>query len=148
MIPAAIIAVPTLPRTPSGKVDRRALAQLELHLPPRESEYLAAENDLEQALVAIWQDVLHVDRVGINDNFFDLGGHSLRMAQVQARLREVLGREVPLIDLFQYPTIRTLAAFLQGGQETDKLSSSQERGRMRKSAAQRRRAAERKRQDD
>jgi amino acid adenylation domain-containing protein len=137
MIPAAIIAVPTLPRTPSGKVDRRALAQLELHLPPRESEYLAAENDLEQALVAIWQDVLHVDRVGINDNFFDLGGHSLLVVQVQRRLREACGREVSITDMFRLSTIKALAAHLGGGAEAqptavnDGLARAQARRMMR-----------------
>ena len=151
MVPMAIVPLPELPRTPNGKTDRQALAQSLLRLTPAaQAEYRPPEGDLEQALAAIWQEVLGVERVGMNDNFFDLGGHSLRMAQVQARLREVLKREVPLLTLFQYPTIRTLAAFLQGDQETDKLSSSQERGRKRKEAAaqQRRRVTEKKRRDE
>jgi amino acid adenylation domain-containing protein len=151
MVPMAIVPLPALPRTPNGKTDRQALAQSLLRLTPAaEVEYRPPEGDLEQALATVWQEVLGVERVGMNDNFFDLGGHSLRMAQVQARLREVLKREIPLLTLFQYPTIRTLAAFLQGDQETDKLSSSQERGRKRKEAAaqQRRRVTEKKKRDE
>ena len=66
----------------------------------------------ERTIAAIWQDVLGVDRIGPHDNFFDLGGHSLLLVQVQARLRDALGREIAIVEMFQYPTIRAMASHL------------------------------------
>jgi amino acid adenylation domain-containing protein len=117
MLPSAFVVLEALPLNPSGKVDRKAL-----HAPEatREAASAAAwadpRNELERMIAALWREVLGIDRVGAGDNFFDLGGHSLLAAQVHVRLSEKLGRELALLDLFRYPTVASLAAFLGGGE--------------------------------
>ncbi|HEY0553027.1 MAG TPA: beta-ketoacyl synthase N-terminal-like domain-containing protein, partial [Thermoanaerobaculia bacterium] len=135
MIPAAYQVMEAFPRTASGKVDRRILPT------PggtREAASGAAYADprdgLERSLAGIWREVLKVDRVGVDDNFFDLGGHSLLAAQVHARLAALLGREVALLDLFRYPTVRSLAGFL-GGAAAPQSLAGRERGAARREAA-------------
>ncbi|HKV08487.1 MAG TPA: beta-ketoacyl synthase N-terminal-like domain-containing protein, partial [Thermoanaerobaculia bacterium] len=81
-----------------------------------ETEYVTPRSEAERVIAGIWREVLRVDRVGVNDNFFDLGGHSVLMAQVHAKLGSALGRELKLLDLFKYPTVGTLAAHLAGGE--------------------------------
>ena len=70
------------------------------------------DSQLEHTLVAIWKRVLQLEHVGLDDNFFDLGGHSLMVVRVQTRLRGLLERDIPIVEMFQYPTIRTMAAHL------------------------------------
>ena len=152
MLPTVFVPVPELPQTPSGKVDRGQLARRALARPRSTAAFEPASTPLESQLVATWSEVLGVERIGVNDSFFDLGGHSLRMAQVHARLREILQRDVPLLVLFQYPTISALARYLQGdaNQESQKLLRSQERGRRQKEALslQRQRAQGKVRRDE
>jgi len=117
MAPAALVGMAALPRTASGKVDREALpepAETGAGAAPGgpESRFAAPASAHERTLAAIWRELLARDRVGIDDNFFDLGGHSLLLVRLQARIQQALGREVPLVDLFGYPTIRSLAAHL------------------------------------
>ena len=110
MLPGAFVRLAALPLTLNGKLDRRALpaAAPGAALKP----LTAASNGLEASLQAIWCEVLEVPEVGRDDNFFDLGGHSLLLVRVQDRLREVLGREVGIVELFRFPTVRQLAGFL------------------------------------
>jgi acyl-CoA synthetase (AMP-forming)/AMP-acid ligase II/aryl carrier-like protein len=112
MIPSAFVFLDALPLTPNGKVDRQALPAPEGRRPELETAYLAPRTELEQTVAGIWRDLLRVEQVGLRDNFFDLGGHSLLVVQMQARLRDALGRDVPVVKLFQYPTIGALAVFL------------------------------------
>ncbi len=114
MVPAAFMTLATLPLTPNGKVDRRALPEPEVARPVLSETYARPENATEQAIAGVWQEVLRLDRVGVNDNFFDLGGHSLLLLQVQSRLRRALPRELGLVEIFQHPTVRTLAAHVDG----------------------------------
>ena len=108
MMPSAFVTLEGLPLTPNGKVDRKALPA-----PERESQvstaYAAPGSELEQQLVAVWQEVLGAEKVGVDDNFFDLGGNSLLVTRVHARIKPLFEREVRVVDLFQYPTIRLLA---------------------------------------
>ena len=67
---------------------------------------------MRSASAGVWRDVLRLDEVGVDDNFFDLGGHSLLLVQVQAKLREALGREIAIVEMFQYPTIGAMASHL------------------------------------
>ncbi|MBV9773241.1 MAG: amino acid adenylation domain-containing protein, partial [Gemmatimonadetes bacterium] len=115
MVPAVFVVLDALPLTPSGKVDRRALPAPE-HAPAEEA-YLAPRAPLEETLAGIWAEVLKTGRVGVNTNFFDLGGHSLLLTRVQAAIRERLGREVPIVDLFRFPTVAALAGHLGGAAE-------------------------------
>ncbi|MES2784439.1 MAG: MupA/Atu3671 family FMN-dependent luciferase-like monooxygenase [Pseudomonadota bacterium] len=112
MVPQQVVVMPSLPLTPNGKVDRGALP--DPGSPPVVRVPAAPQSQLEQAIAAIWQEVLGVQQVGPNDNFFDLGGHSLLVVQVQRRLIEVCGREVSITDMFRLPTIRALAVHLGG----------------------------------
>jgi amino acid adenylation domain-containing protein len=115
MLPAAFAVLDRLPRTASGKVDRKSLP--DPGAPPGVSPGkadTAPRNEAERIVAQIWGEVLGLDRVGLDDNFFDLGGHSLRAAEVQGRLRERLGTDLALIELFQHTTVRSLAARLGG----------------------------------
>ncbi|HWS53455.1 MAG TPA: amino acid adenylation domain-containing protein, partial [Pyrinomonadaceae bacterium] len=112
MLPSQFVTLESLPLTPNGKVDRGALPAPE---PPQAGvAYVAPSTELERTLAGIWADVLGVERVGTDDGFFELGGHSLLLIQAQSKLREALGREVAMVDLFKYPTVRALAAYLEG----------------------------------
>lgn len=119
MIPAAFVSLPALPLTPNGKVDRRALPAPDKSDVRTDAPYLPPQTELEHIVSDIWQHVLQLDHVGLNDNFFDLGGHSLLMVQVQGRLRTALQRSIPITDLFKYPNVSDLVAYL-----SDKESSS------------------------
>src|SRR4051794_26667982 len=111
MVPAAFVLLDALPLTANGKVDRAALPAPAWQ--ERET-YVAPQGDLERALAAIWQEVLSGPPAGLDDNFFDRGGHSLLMVQVQSKIREQLHQEISIIDLFVYPTIRSLAGHIRG----------------------------------
>jgi acyl carrier protein len=115
MIPVALVPMTELPLTPNGKVDRRALPQPEQDRPELGSIYVAPQTELEMSIASIWQEVLQLEKVGIHDGFFDLGGHSLLMAQAHNLLRDVLGIDISMIDLFKYPTISALAKYLNNG---------------------------------
>ena len=112
LVPTAFVMLEKLPLTPNGKVDRRALPAPENNRPKLETTFAAPRAGLEQTLAAIWEEVLSIENPGVNDNFFDLGGHSLQVVRVQTRLRERLGADLPVLKLFEYPTIRSLAGFL------------------------------------
>lgn len=112
MIPSAFVLLDALPRNPSGKVDRKALPSRGEFRPDLEAQYVAPRTDVEQTIAAIWQELLRLDQVGIHDNFFDLGGHSLLIVQVHSKLQATFKRTLSLIDLFKYPTISALADFL------------------------------------
>ena len=112
MIPTAIVPLAALPQTPNGKIDRRALPAPERHRPELRAVFLAPRTETERGIAEIWQRALGVDSVGVDDNFFDLGGHSLLMTRVHAQLRSRFSTDLALVDLFQYPTVRTLSARL------------------------------------
>ncbi len=112
MVPSTFTTLANLPLTPNGKVDRKRLPEPEDHRAVSQAPFLAPRGRTEDAIAATWREVLRLERVGIDDNFFDLGGHSLLLVQVQAKLRAALGRDVPIVEMFQYPTIRTMAAHL------------------------------------
>lgn len=114
MIPSAFIVLETLPLTPSGKIDRSALPRPRPDRPLLETEYLAPRTGLVRTIARIWQEVLQLERLGANDNFFDLGGNSLLAVRVQRKLAAALGRDIPLIDIFRCPTVSSLADYLKG----------------------------------
>jgi acyl carrier protein len=115
MVPQAVLVLPSFPMTPNGKVDRRALPEPNAVIAVR-TVASSPQSDLEKSIAAIWQDVLGLPQVGTTDNFFDLGGHSLLVVQVQRRLREALGREVSITDMFRLSTIKALAGHLGGSE--------------------------------
>ncbi|GLR45874.1 hypothetical protein GCM10007880_63920 [Mesorhizobium amorphae] len=111
MIPSQFVFLTQLPTNRSGKIDRRALPE-----PKRNASTLKAATfptgRLQTEVADIWKDVLKLDSVGVEDSFFDVGGHSLAVVQVQARIQDRLGINCKILDLFEHPTIRTLAAHL------------------------------------
>jgi amino acid adenylation domain-containing protein len=111
-IPSQFVELEALPTTPSGKIDRRSLPEPQPQHTNTSSSYVAPRNDLESDIAQMWQEILQCDRVGINDNFFDLGGHSLLIVQLGDRLSEYLQQEIPLVKLFQYPTIASFVEYL------------------------------------
>jgi amino acid adenylation domain-containing protein len=118
MIPAGWVFVSDLPLTAHGKADLAALRRAggaSLAVAP----YEAPQSALEQAIAALWQDLLGVERVGVHDNFFDLGGHSILMIQVQRRLQDQLGRKLSMVDLLSHASVGSLARFLSGGGTED-----------------------------
>ncbi|HEV3272931.1 MAG TPA: amino acid adenylation domain-containing protein [Candidatus Methylacidiphilales bacterium] len=135
LVPSAIVFLPEFPKTPNGKLDRRALPK------PRQQTSRPVEgaaNDLERRIAAIWSDVLGVESVGLEERFFDIGGHSLLMIEVHDQLRDKTGRHVALLDLFQYPTVRSLARHL--GQRSDEAAGETtglHRGKLRQQLAAR-----------
>ncbi len=111
MVPSGFICLDRLPLTPNGKIDRKALPKTGWQ--PASSSYLAPRNAAENEIAGLWRDLLKIERVGANENFFDLGGHSLLVVRLQSRFRERFGCEVPLILLFQNPTVASMAECLQ-----------------------------------
>ncbi|WP_437972165.1 amino acid adenylation domain-containing protein [Sorangium sp. So ce260] len=115
MVPSAFVPLDALPTSPNGKVDRRALpapggARLELG-----RAFVAPRSELEEALAVLWQEILRVERVGVHDSFFELGGSSLHAVQLFSRLRGAFGIDVGFQELFDHPTVAGLAALRKGG---------------------------------
>jgi len=149
MLPTAWVELAVLPKTPNAKIDRKALpAPEDVVAAPRKAAQ-PPENELERQIAEIWREVLAAPEIGRDENFFDLGGHSLLTVQVQGRLRRQLDRTVALTDLFRFPTVRTLAAFLaiEGGddskaldQQTDARAKARQEGADRRALLMNRRA--------
>jgi amino acid adenylation domain-containing protein len=127
MVPSNFMVLDSLPLTANGKIDRNALP----HPSTVEDECGTApeppRNELERVIEQAWEGALGVDRVGLNENFFDLGAHSLIVAEVHIRLQQLLGRELSLVDLFQFPTVAALANHLNGEEAAPRVSSRAER---------------------
>jgi amino acid adenylation domain-containing protein len=113
MVPNAFVTLAAMPRTPNGKVDRRALPAPDRQRPDLDVDYADAREPTEKILVSIWCEVLGLDRAGINDDFFELGGNSLLGVQVTTRVFDRYRIEVPLRIVFEAPTIRSLAAWIE-----------------------------------
>lgn len=135
MIPNYIIRLDQFPLTSNNKIDRKALPQPEGVRPDLESQYIAPETDIEKRITDIWKDILKLDKAGMHDNFFDLGGHSLAMIQVRSRLNETFDKNLTIVELFKYPTIRSLAEYIAETPdgEADTVSTGRERGVKRES---------------
>ncbi|NEQ87161.1 MAG: AMP-binding protein, partial [Moorea sp. SIO2I5] len=112
MIPSAFVTLDALPLTPNGKLDRKALPAPDSLRPQLEATYIKPKTDLEKTIATVWQKALKLETVGIHDNFFDLGGHSLLIVQVHSELCQLLKADFSMLELFRYPTISSLASFL------------------------------------
>jgi len=109
MLPAAFVFLDSLPVTPNGKVDRRALPDSAPAGLNQRADFAPPRTPAEETLAKIWAETLGVDRIGIHDNLFEMGGHSLMVAQIVARLRDAFSVELPLRSLFERPTVGALA---------------------------------------
>jgi len=121
MVPSGHVVLEKMPLSVSGKLDRGALpAPSHQRSNPA---FNATLSDAERVITAVWQAVLGCDQVGLHESFFDLGGHSLRLAEVQARLHAAFRRDVPMLELFRRPTIHALAAYLGGASSPSQESA-------------------------
>jgi acyl carrier protein len=113
MVPAHFVRLPFIPLTANGKTDRGALPDPEIEAG---EEYVPPDSDSERHLAAIWAEVLHLDPqvIGRKTNFFEIGGNSLKIYHLAEKLKEVFAREIPVVVLFEYPTIQDQALYLAG----------------------------------
>ncbi|MDY7005043.1 MAG: SDR family oxidoreductase [Cyanobacteriota bacterium] len=113
MIPSVFVAIDKIPMTPMGKLDRRQLPSIDHSRPELAVPLVKSQSDTEKRIAQIWQEVLQLEEVGINDNFFDLGGNSLLLIRVHKNLSKILAIHLPVTTLFEHPTIATLAQYLE-----------------------------------
>jgi amino acid adenylation domain-containing protein len=118
MIPSAFVILDSFPLAPNGKVNRGALPRPDRLRPDLENRFAVPRTLVESELAQIWAEVLSLDRVGIHDNFFDLGGHSLAATQIISRVVKRFQLELPIQSLFQAPTVAEMAAVIAQGRET------------------------------
>jgi acyl carrier protein len=122
MVPSSVMLMEKLPLTANGKIDRRALPAPEKSRAELSGSFVAPRGPLEETLADIWAEVLGVEQIGVDDNFFDLGGHSLMLTQLASRIREQFQVELPLRVLFETPTVAemtTAITVLKAEQENE-----------------------------
>jgi acyl carrier protein len=132
MIPSSFIFLKALPLTPNGKIDVAALPDPEGLRPNIETEYVAPRNETEAMVADVWRELLQLEHVGIDDNFFEVGGTSLLLLRLRNRLQELSGKNIPIVEMLRYPTVGALAAFL-GMAQTRTLPTQKLQGRANKS---------------
>jgi len=116
MVPPTIVVLDALPRNANGKIDRRILPEPEARAPHR--TFVAPRTDMEGKLARVWAEALGLSQVGIHDNFFDIGGHSLTAVQVISRIQRMTGNPISLLDLFKAPTVASLTERISGQAES------------------------------
>ena len=128
MIPSNFLFLDELPLTPNGKVDRKALPTPEGIRPELTEAYVAPKTDIQKTIAETWQQALKVEKVGLHDNFFDLGGHSLLLIEIHSKIRSVINKDISMMDMFKYPTVKSLADYLsEESNEQPAFEQSQER---------------------
>jgi acyl-coenzyme A synthetase/AMP-(fatty) acid ligase/acyl carrier protein len=130
MVPAVFVLLPRMPHTPNGKIDRKLLPAPERQR--RAVEVAKPESEVETKVAALWQEVLGIDQVGMNDNFFDLGGHSLLVVRLHQLLKKALNPSIPMTSLYRFPTIRGFVQNLSGGDKSDAAEQARDRGQARR----------------
>jgi acyl carrier protein len=137
MVPSIFVPLDSLPLTANSKIDRNALPDPST---VEEESAIASEpprNELESVIARAWKEALGAEQVGLEQNFFDLGAHSLMVAEVHMQLQQSLGREISLVDMFQFPTVRALASHLSGqGAEAPVVNRAERRLAARKRRTQ------------
>jgi amino acid adenylation domain-containing protein len=123
MLPSAFVWLDRFPLTPNGKIDRRHLPLPDLSAQSA-ATYVAPRTEMEKEIASIWQEVLQLEKVGMDDNFFDLGGHSLLMVQLAQKLQASLEREISLLEIFKYPTIATFTKYLTAAESATAENSA------------------------
>jgi len=119
MTPSTFVILDKMPLLPSGKIDRRALPRPDQKRPEHAKAFVMPRTATERVVANAWREVLGVDRVGMDDNFFDLGGHSLLLVRLHSRLKETLNIGNSIIDLFRYPTVGAFSRFLDSKNSSD-----------------------------
>lgn len=111
MVPSFLVALNELPLTRNGKVDLNSLPAPETAQRSRDENYVAPRNEIEETITRVWQEALGVERIGVDDNFFDAGGHSLLMVQVHNKLSDLFDKKISIAEMFAKPTISALAEY-------------------------------------
>jgi len=138
MVPGHFVALTELPRTPNLKVDRKALPSPEATAQPGQKAVVAAGDDVENTILAIWKQALGTDDVGVENNFFDSGGHSILAVRVHREILQKLGGDLQVTDLFRFPTVRSLAKHLQAGKtQPTAAQAAMERAKQRRNLLRR-----------
>jgi acyl carrier protein len=122
MVPGIWVELESLPVTQNGKIDKRALPEPDIS-ELLSNEFVAPRDKTEEKLIDIWQKLLGVEKIGINDNFFELGGHSLMVMRIVSAIRKEFAVEIPIRDIFNYPTIAQLAEQLHVKSDVELLPS-------------------------
>jgi aryl carrier-like protein len=138
MVPAHFVTLERLPLTPNGKVDRKALPAPDAVAAPRQTSYVAPDGSLEEMLLELWQETLGQESIGVEDNFFDIGGHSLLVVRLHRKLAGMIQQAITLTDLYRFPTIRSLTGHLSSNGESKELAKSADRGARRRESLTRR----------
>jgi natural product biosynthesis luciferase-like monooxygenase protein len=138
MVPSNFCVLPSFPLTPNAKVDRKALPRPDQVAAVPETAYVEPEDELEAKLATIWAELLALPRIGMEDNFFDIGGHSLLAVQLHRRLEGETPKPLALTDLYRFPTLRQLVEHLRGEGDDAALKRSAERAETRKAQLGRR----------
>jgi amino acid adenylation domain-containing protein len=144
MVPSHFTVLDHLPLTPNGKIDRKALSQLSVNIDLSEGEFVAPRTREEKLLADIWANVLGVEQVGIHNNFFDLGGHSLLLIRVHRKLSAFFDQKISMVELFEYPTIHTLAQHLTLKQTKQTTQNRADNRRTRQTSTRQQRQARQK----
>jgi acyl carrier protein len=135
MVPVAVVRLDDFPRTAVGKVDRKVLPVPDSSSTPSSAPFLAPGSVLEEQIADLWKKELKLSTLGVEDNFFDIGGHSLSLVRVHQQLQKALTREIPITELFQFPTIRSLAERLgENHDETGLGDKTQARAQLQRAA--------------
>jgi hypothetical protein len=135
MVPASMLFVDALPLLPNGKLDRASLGQVKL-LSGQPQASATPRSDAEAALAPLWEELLNISQIGVTDNFFNLGGHSLLATRLVSRIRDAIGVELPLPDVFLHPTIAEQALIIEGKLLGEIESMSDEQARQHALAAE------------
>ena len=128
MLPSVFIFLDTLPLSANSKVDRRVLSIQESFLQEFEVAYVAPQNDIEQTIATIWQEVLEIEKIGVNDNFFDIGGNSLLITKLYSKLKKVLPEKLEslsIVEFFKYSSVRSFAQYLSQDKYNPSLQEEQ-----------------------
>ncbi|MCP4157929.1 MAG: amino acid adenylation domain-containing protein, partial [bacterium] len=125
MIPQYFVWMEKMPLTPNGKIDRNVLKKLEA-LASGKGEYVAPKTGMEKSITEIWQEVLGEEKIGIHDNFFEVGGNSLKIVQLSSKLKDVIGKDIPVATMFRYPTISSFARYVEHGETAGEMLSEDE----------------------
>ncbi len=143
-VPSAFVTMTELPVNPNGKIDRKALPVPESLAPGGGVRHVPPRTEEERTIAEVWRNVLTTDTIGVHDNFFDLGGHSLLLAEVQSQLEAVFAKKVSMVELLQYPNVESLAARLSRGDDDRSAAAAKIKaraGRQRDAMRRRRRPA-------
>jgi long-subunit acyl-CoA synthetase (AMP-forming) len=132
MVPSELTFVSEMPRTANGKLDRKALQSVKGEGERRVAETTLPHSETERTIAELWQKTLKLEKVGVDENFFDLGGHSLLVIQLHSQLKSRINQPLSLTDLYQYPTIRSLSNYISSGRRDEALQMGTSRGARRR----------------